>query len=315
MSGTRAQNVLIVHGIGWGDKGEHYADALQQNIGQEFERALVRLRLRDVDRRETRAKQALRFKAAYWSPITQKPQNELIKLLHLGGFWLLRPFNLRFLVQEQMIGLLGDVISYEGKVYEAIHECIHAAIEELDAASIQESAGGRAALTVIGHSLGSVIASDYLWDHTRMSSEPHFLTGRDLALKNVILMGSPMALYALRNNPNADRQQLAESLSAPVQVNPDGGLWLNCYDPQDPIAFPLKPIHSYAEAGVIDYKVKAGNWLTGWNSASHVGYWRSAEVATTIGRKLALDWAGSNSPQFADRYLNAVESFRKGLRQ
>jgi hypothetical protein len=315
MSGARAQNVLIVHGIGWGDKGEHYADALEKNIGEEFERALSRLHLRDVDRRDTRAQRALRFRAAYWSPITQKPQNELIKLLHLGGFWLVRPFNPQFFVQRQMIGLLGDVISYEGTVYQAIHKCIHEAIEELDTASEQENAGSDpASLTVIGHSLGSVIASDYLWDHTRTSSEPHHLTGRSLAIKNLILMGSPMALYALRNNPSADRAQLAASLSAPIQVDPDGGLWLNCYDPQDPIAFPLHPIDSYADAGVIDYEVKAGTWLTGWTAASHVGYWRSAEVATTIGRKLALDWAGSNSPQFADRYLKAVESFRKGLR-
>ncbi len=315
MSGARAQNVLIVHGIGWGDSGSHYADALQKNIGEEFERAIDRLHLRDVDRRDTRAKRALRFEAVYWSPITQKPQNELIKLLHLGGNWLLRPFNPLFFAQRQMVSLLGDVISYEGTVYTAIHECIDASVETLDTASARESTRSDPAdLTVLGHSLGSVIASDYLWDHTRTSVEPHHLAGRSLSIKNVILMGSPMALYALRNNPGADRAQLADSLSAPIQVDPDGGLWLNCYDPQDPIAFPLKPIHAYEEAGVIDYPVKAGNWLTGWNPASHVGYWRSAEVASTIGHKLALDWARDNSPQFEDRYLNAVEKFRKGLR-
>ncbi|MEW6579739.1 MAG: hypothetical protein AB1435_11160 [Chloroflexota bacterium] len=319
MAGSWTLNILIVHGIGWGQEGTKYAHPLQRNIGAAFERALGRLRLRDIRRSDADPRRALRFAAVHWGPVTQASQDALLALMGFRAFPLLRRLNLAYQARRQMVGLLGDVIGYEGgphnRVYQAIHRCVDKRAAALGAASATErSEDGLAPLTVIGHSLGSVIASDYIWDHTREATEPYHLAEHRLALKNLILMGSPMALYTLRNNPAADRQTLAASLDSPVQVDPDGGLWLNLYDPQDPIAFPLQPLESYARAGVIDCAIKAGNWLTTWNPASHVGYWRSDEVAEIIGRKLALDWAALNSPAYAgERYARDVAALRKEL--
>lgn len=132
----------------------------------------------------------------------------------------------------------------------------------------------------------------------------------------MVLMGSPMAIYALRNNPNADKYDIADALDAPVQVDPDGGMWLNMFDPQDPIAFPLKPIESYDKAGVIDCEVQAGNWFSSLTPLSHVGYWRCVEAARTIGRKLALDWAALNVPDFAEnKYEKALKTYRKEVQR
>jgi hypothetical protein len=316
---AKALNILIVHGIGWGEQGKNYARPLQQNIGREFERALKRLRLRDIDNRDASAKRALRFEAVHWSPVTQDPENALLDLLKLRGFRPLNWANLTYQVRKQLVGLLGDVIAYENggdpRVYQAVHERVDASVRTLSQQSAYDQDNrGFAPLTIIGHSLGGVIASDYVWDHTRGAAEPYHLSGYDLTLKNVILMGSPMALYALRHNPGADKRALADSLDSPIQVDPDGGLWLNMYDRQDPIAFPLRPIKSYAEVGVVDTLVQSGNWLTSWNIASHTEYWNNEDVARTIGHKLALDWADLNSESFAgDAYYKAVESFRKSL--
>ena len=320
MAKARTLNVLIIHGIGWGDSGKDYARPLQNHIQQEFERALTRLHLRDINQRDASGKRALRFEAVYWSPVTQDPENALLDLLGFGGFRPFRRFNLTYVARRQMVGLLGDVIAYEygpdRRVYTAIHRRVDDCIDKLsDASADERDDAGYAPLTVIGHSLGSVIASDFVWDHTRDAPQPHYLTDHHLALKNMILMGSPVALYALRDNPSEDKEKLAASLDSPVQVDPEGGLWLNLVDPQDPIAFPLQPIRSYDRAGVIDCQVRAGSWLTTWNPASHVGYWRSAEVAELIGHKLALDWAALNSPRFAERYLATVEKFRADLRE
>jgi hypothetical protein len=129
-------------------------------------------------------------------------------------------------------------------------------------------------------------------------------------------MGSPMAIYSLRNNAYGDRDSIRESLDSPIHVEPEHGLWLNLYDNQDSIGFPLEPIESYKAVGVIDRVVNAGNWMTNWNLGSHVGYWRSEEVARLIARKLALDWARLNSPRFAERdYKKALADFRKELRK
>ena len=40
MAGSRTLNILIVHGIGWGQEGTKYAQPLQRNISAAFERAL-----------------------------------------------------------------------------------------------------------------------------------------------------------------------------------------------------------------------------------------------------------------------------------
>ncbi len=321
MGNTQACNVLIIHGIGWGEDDRQYAKPLQNSISNAFERTLRRLKLHDVKRRDAAAKRALRFEAVAWGAITQDSQNALLSLLGLGGKPFLRRFSVTYHARRQMVGLLGDIIAYEGgshnRIYKAIHGRVDDAVKLLsDASSEDRAADDYAPLTVIGHSLGSVIVSDYVWDQTKDAEKPHYLAGHRLALKNMILMGSPMALYALRNNPSASKAMLAESLGAPVQVDPDGGLWLNMYDPQDPIAFPLQPIQSYAQAGVIDCKIRAGNWLTGWNPASHVGYWRSGDVAEFIGRKLALDWAATNSPDYTETsYEKDLAALRKALRE
>ena len=319
MATARAMNILVVHGVGW-QAERNYARQLQKNISEEFDRAIGRLRLRDVNRRDGQAKHALRFVPVSWASVTQKPEDALLDLMGLGGRWPLRRFNLTYQARRQMVSLLGDVIAYGGESYNKVYRAIHGCLDDGASALSKASAGerdeaGYTPLTLIGHSLGSVIASDYVWDHTRHAERPYYLSEHHLALKNMFTLGSPLAIYALRDNPGADERTLAESLDSPIQVDPQGGVWVNIYDPHDPIAFPLQPIRSYGRAGVIDCPVHAGNWLTAWNLASHVGYWRSLEVAQIIGRKLALDWAGLNSARFAPRYEEAIENFRRDLRK
>lgn len=315
MAQKRDQNVLIMHGIGWGDQGEDYAAPLKKNIRAEFKKSINALKLPDITTGDIRGPKGLRFQAVYWSPITQDPEDELIRLLGLDkeGYGPKVYVKLR----RQMIGLLGDMIAYEGeghKVYKAIHSRIDDYMEQLLIGLKPEGEFDTPApLTLIGHSLGSVIASDYMWDNMKKGIPRYHLANGKLALKNMFLLGSPLALYALRDNPSADRETLAASLGSPLQLDPHGGTWLNLYDPQDPIGFPLKPIQSYKDAGIVDYEVRAGRFVSSLTPASHLGYWRSRQVAHIVGHKLALDWAAINSPAFADRYLDEVQLFRLRL--
>ncbi|WP_119068334.1 hypothetical protein [Aggregatilinea lenta] len=312
-------NVLIVHGIGWGGRGTSYSRPLIQNVSTEFDRALKALKLRDVDHSAARSKNALRFETVCWDPVTQQPQDAMISVL-FGRPWLSRRLSMTYQFRRNMVGMLGDVTAYErdpnNKVYRAIHEEVDKGVAKLGEAARVQAETAYAPLTIIGHSLGSVIVSDYVWDHTGSAGQSHLLRGHDLSLVNMILMGSPMALYSLRNNAYGGRDSIRDSLGSPVAVDPDYGMWLNLYDRQDPIGFPLEPVESYRDAGVIDSAVNAGNWLTGWNLLSHVGYWHCHETARAIGGKLALDWARLNSPRFAERdYDKHFKAYRKGLRK
>jgi hypothetical protein len=312
-------NVLIVHGIGWGGRGTLYSRPLIQNVSAEFERALKRLKLRDIDASAARPKNALRFETVCWDPVTQQPQDAMLNVL-FGRPWLRKRLSLTYQFRRNMVGLLGDVTAYErdphNAVYRAVHEEVDKCVARLGQASRAQAEVAYSPLTVIGHSLGSVIVSDYVWDHTGGEGQSHLLRGHDLALVNMILLGSPMALYSLRNNAYGGRESIRDSLGSPVQVDPQYGMWLNLYDEQDPIGFPLEAVDSYHAAGVIDCAVNAGNWLTGWNLLSHVGYWRCHQTARAIGGKLAIDWARLNSPRFAERdYDKAFKAYHKDLRK
>jgi hypothetical protein len=313
-----ALNILVIHGISWGEGGTHYARPLQENIQREFDRAIHRLRLRDVSSADARADQALRFEVSFWGPITQRPQDSLLKVMY-GKRLFFRRLDPTYLLRRNLVSLLGDVIAYEygpaDKVYQAIHAEVAKSMQALGEASAAERGdSGFAPLTIIGYSLGSVIGSDHVWDHSRQSDPAHHLPDYHLSLTNYISMGSPLAMYALRNNVGGGQDSIRESLDSPIHVDPDGGLWLNLYSPHDAVAFPLEPFKAYHAAGVVDCPIRAGSWLTQWNLLSHAGYWRSEEAARVIGRKLALDWARLNSPQFAEHdYQKALDSYRKEL--
>jgi hypothetical protein len=314
-----AMNVLIVHGIGWGGRDKNYAKPLEDCIRQEFDRAIKRLKLRGINSRDAQAKHALRFEAATWDPVTQTSQDSMLRVM-FGRPLLMKRLRLAYQIRRNMLGLLGDVVAYErdgnNPVYRAIHEEVDKSVNALSEASRDERDDeGYAPLTIIGHSLGSVIASDYVWDHTYSTGHSHLLAGHRLALINMVTMGSPMAVYSLRRNAYGGKDSIRESLDSPIKVHPQYGMWLNIYDVNDAIAFPLEPIESYKEIKVADCAVSAGTWLTRWNLGSHVGYWRCRAVAEHIAGKLALDWARLNCASFEERdYSKAVSSFRKGLK-
>ncbi|MEL7673757.1 MAG: hypothetical protein AAGU78_08465 [Chloroflexota bacterium] len=318
MAATRSLNVLIVHGIGTRPRLRTYARPLEIGIRRAFDRVINRLPLSDVAPEVARSGQALRFETVCWDPVTQTPQDALLLVL-FGKPWLLQQLSLTGRLRRQIVGLVGDVIAYEAEpnnpVYRAIHAEVARGLDALGAASAGDGgADGGAPLTIIGHSLGSVIASDYVWDQTH--GQTHCLDAHGLALVNMVLLGSPMALYALRRNAGGGPESIRESLSAPALIDPDGGWWLNLFDRQDALACPLEPVDAYRRAGVIDCPVRAGSWLTGWNLGSHTGYWACRGVATIIGSKLAIDWARANSPRFAERYgARALDALRAQLKR
>ncbi|MGE5279388.1 MAG: hypothetical protein ACM3L6_01415, partial [Deltaproteobacteria bacterium] len=120
-------------------------------------------------------------------------------------------------------------------------------------------------------SLGTVIASDFIWDCQFKGLMKPF------ALGNVFTMGSPIALFALRYG--------AELFNQPIEVKAPGR-WVNILDADDPIAYPLKPLNKeYDHAVLADREVSVGPL-----GVAHTRYWNAPVVHALIGRKLALDW-------------------------
>ncbi|MGH7422891.1 MAG: hypothetical protein ACREJ1_04345 [Candidatus Methylomirabilales bacterium] len=107
-------------------------------------------------------------------------------------------------------------------------------------------------------------------------------------------LGSPIAMWSLRY-PNC---------GIPIEVPSPGlskhypdlaGEWVNYYDEDDVIAYPLKTLNeAYRKAIKADREINAGGLLSSWNPVSHLGYWTDNDVTTPIARELARTWRTVN---------------------
>ena len=300
--------VVFVHGIG--DERKGFNRGLLKRSQKEFAKTVVRLGSQQP------AQGGIDLREALWSDVTQPDQNHLwdrlfpqMKGKGMGWVGLLtRPANwfsrLKYwsTLRRLVVNYQGDLIAYfesqEAHKYTHIHDRVRNAICDAaeDAEGRGATAGNEALLTVVAHSLGAVIASDLIYDMH------HNMNGRSwpqpIRLANLITFGSPLALYNLRYGfgPAAFR--------APVRMQDPYGRWINLYDPQDVIGYPLKPLNeAYADAVFVDKEINAGEGWKFWqwhrqlSPLSHTLYWEDQTLAAIIGRKAALDWLRKNQPQ------------------
>ena len=166
-----------------------------------------------------------------------------------------------------------DVIAYLNPDVKArIHDRIKEDLKRL------EVRAGQGPVTIISHSLGTVIASDFVYDRQKHQDVQGF------QLANFFTMGSPIALFALRYGG-------PEVFDDPIHMDIPDGEWINILDADDPIAYPLKSLNAvYDQAVSADQEVN-----TGLFGLSHTRYWKTLAVHQIIAKKLAKDWIKLNS--------------------
>ena len=107
-------------------------------------------------------------------------------------------------------------------------------------------------------------------------------------------MGSPIAIWSLRY----------EDFGVPIPVpspkladhHPGlAGEWVNFYDPDDVIGYPLSTLNdAYGASVERDVAVNVGGPLSSWNPLSHVAYWTDGDVTKPIAESLARVWRDLN---------------------
>jgi len=198
--------------------------------------------------------------------------------------------------REFLFHMIGDVVAYQPirhpqisaqalpqqDTYVAVHSVVAQGLREL-----AQAAGPDAPLFIIAHSLGTVVVSNYIYDlqqefvfqrhiiphHVRenMGDTP-FERGETIAC--FISMGSPLALWSLRYHT------FDQAIRVPV--------WLNIYDKDDLLAYPLEPI--IGREYVRDCPVNAGGTFASATPLSHVAYWTDKDVIRIITDELFMVW-------------------------
>ncbi|MBI2104095.1 MAG: hypothetical protein HYT90_00740 [Candidatus Omnitrophica bacterium] len=266
--------VVFVHGIG--EQGAEPPRGFEEAVRAAFERGARR------QGKPAPGREALEWEYVYWADVTQPDQEELKQRLNVQDW--LRGF---------LIGSMGDAVAYARLPYPPdkygeIHERFAAVLSRiLQTYGLQPDTAVR--LTLIAHSLGTVIASDGMYEFLKRAALPPHVT-----FANVFTMGSPLALYALRYG--------LDRFTKPIRPE----VWVNFYYPQDILGYPLKSLNAaYAEAVAEDVALRpAGGtrgvsalgrlvvaWLPGFGAwQSHGWYFSDWRLIERIGRTLAAQW-------------------------
>lgn len=170
---------------------------------------------------------------------------------------------------------------------------------------------GPVSLTLLGHSAGSVIAMDFLFflfypdegrSHVYLPSgdpsEDDAMVLRRLAqagrlrLRRLFTFGSPVTMLACRSNAVVDilagggrldprDYGLLSGFSAASAL--EGPRWLNVWDRDDPIAWPVEPLIARGTGGPCaeDVYIDVSDSI----SRSHTAYWQSSSVHRLIGQR------------------------------
>ena len=144
---------------------------------------------------------------------------------------------------------VGDIVAYQvgpnsRVVYDAVHACVDEALAGLAAKAPD------APLVVVAHSLGSVIASDHFYDLHKGAFEPAATPlERGETFTSFYTLGSPIALWMERYGDYSRPVQIPGQ----VQHGPGdrrGREWINFYDADDVLAFPLKGLSEHYDQAV-----------------------------------------------------------------
>jgi len=256
--------VLLVHGIG--SVTDDFAHDTIQQIRE-------RLSGRGLNRED------IAWQSVHWAPLLSARESQLwvdLSAEHDLNWAKLRKF---------FINALGTSTAYHstrgqsGDFYDRVHGLVHASIMEL-----RGKLGGQdKPLVVMAHSLGSVIMSDYIWDRQTGKDEERFGVSsfeRMETMAGLVTLGSNIPLFTL------DCAEVA-SIEFPPPELPEKfrkrAKWLNLYDSDDVLGWPLKPLSpGYAEAVTEDMEVNVGNILPSWNPANHAGYWTDDSVIKPV---------------------------------
>ena len=206
--------------------------------------------------------------------------------------------HLRYKIPRKfVIKYVGDVIAYQPVEtvehnYEKVHETLGKSLKVL-----AKDAGEDAPLCVISHSLGSVIASNYFYDLQMKKGNASALSplekGDTLTL--FYTLGTTLPLWSLRyynfnrpiNIPSKELKNYYPGLK---------GEWINFYDKNDILGYPLKDVsESYHAAVDEDRKVNVGGIFTGWNPLSHIRYFTDNDVVDPIVDGLVRTWRQINN--------------------
>lgn len=271
---TKSLAIAVIHGM-----GSHGAKRPKDSACPSFSRDLHK-RIRKEIGKDIFDTQ-IAWREVFWSDILQTRQDAFLqRIKRRTNYDILRSF---------VVHNLGDAAGYQyagpgaGTTYMKIHARISQTITALKNDTQKE-----APLLVLAHSLGGHIMSNYIYDMTKAPIKPtqNFQQLRTMA--GFITFGCNIPLYTFTHDEKKIIPIKFPGTSLPP-ARRHSPWWLNYYDRDDVLGFPLAKISPQYQVladkgGLKEVAINAGTLLESWNPTSHNGYWRDDDFYKPVAR-------------------------------
>ena len=265
--------VAVIHGIG-SQANKRPAVSDERTFS---ERLYKRLRRR-LGRRRMDAHVA--WREVFWADVLEPRQERY--LAEIEG--LTRYDRIRgFLVKS-----ISDAASFQRRegvdddAYAMIKARVRATIADLDRDVPDDTP-----LVILAHSFGGHILSSYVWDlqHGGADGLPTPFQRMETVAR-FVTFGCNIPLFTFAYPPGE-----VEPIRFPGRALGAGRArepwWLNYYDPDDVLGFPLAQVgpkyRALADAGELaDVRMNAGGPFTSWNPLSHDRYWTDKDFVRPV---------------------------------
>jgi hypothetical protein len=231
----------------------------------------------------------------------------------------LKPGGLGLMPQlrDFMTFFIGDVAAYVSEDVNFIRRTVWQQIWSYQESGkpFKQLLDEGATYSIVSHSLGTVIAFDYLFHLfdpkepqlfvpcpdiekrpedaalIKKNQQPSAVTKEELqvlqnSFRHFFSMGSPVALFLIRKGSLWVEGEPFKTVYNPVREK--GRVWCNFWDSDDPIAYPVAELFkknaANNECKLLDIPVE-----TGWILKAHVDYWENQTVAKEIMNRLVED--------------------------
>jgi hypothetical protein len=200
----------------------------------------------------------------------------------------------------------ADAASLENRkeVPESVYELAQRRIAD-QMLLVRKDLGGDAPLLLVAQSLGCQVISSYLWDARlavrAKSEEPNArypeagifrseaidAFGWDLDDLKYLAGARLMSLHTTGCNIPIFVAAHQKMNIQPIEAPNDQFRWLNHYDPDDVLGWPLQPLGNGYENLVQDRRINSGSGalnfiMKSWNPMSHTAYWTDGDVVSAV---------------------------------
>ena len=238
------------------------------------------------------------WEPVFWADVLEARQTALLRELSAGGkldYGDLRHF---------MVHSVGDAIAYQQvpqarqqvNVYREIHRRVAECVKRLRRRTREGKppSAPDVPIVVLAHSLGCHIMSNYVWDmqgavKKKRKGAPRTPLERMESLAAIVMFGCNIALFTLAYNevkpiafpPRALARHFPKG--TPPEAIKRAAQWVNYYDPDDVLAYPLKPLSAaYDRTVSADVAINVGSPLASWNPMSHLQYWTDNDFTKPV---------------------------------